>query len=67
MFENFESLIANSDLSLFHEQFPTVSTVIVLDNETTSIGSMDRKSDIAMMLVNQINMGSEMGPYYHTI
>ena len=67
MFENFESMIANSDLSLFHEQFPTVSTVIVLDNETTSIGSMDRKSDIAMMLVNQINMGSEMGPYYHTI
>ena len=67
MFSEFESLIENDDLSEFHKDYPTVTTVVILNNEATSIGSMDKKSELVMMLANQMDLGSEFGPYKHRI
>lgn len=67
MFTEFEALIADSNLAEFHAKYPTVSKVIVIDNEAGSIGVMDKKSELAMMYVNQMDLGAAFGPYYHVI
>lgn len=67
MFSEFESLIEGNDLTELHKNYPAVSTVIVLNNEATSIGAMDKKSELVMMYVNQLDMGDMFGPYMHRI
>lgn len=67
MFTEFESMIADSNLTDFHRTYPSVSSVIVLDNEAASIGAMDKKSEVVMMYVQQENMGEMFGPYYHKL
>lgn len=67
MFTEFEALIADNNLADFHDKYPTVSTVIVLDNETTSIGVMDKKANEVMMYTNQMTLGDMFGPYRHQI
>ena len=67
MFSKFESLIESDNLSEFHKEYPTVSSVIILNNEATSIGAMDKKSELVMMLANQMDLGEEFGPYIHRI
>jgi guanylate kinase len=67
MFTQFEKLIENNDLTEFHKNFPTVSTVITLQNESANIGAMDKKSEIVMMLNNQLTFGSEFEPHIDRI
>lgn len=67
MFSKFENLIDSEDLTEFHKDYPTVSTVIILNNEATSIGAMDKKSELVMMLTNQMDLGEAFGPYIHRI
>lgn len=67
MFSAFEKLIDTDDLTEFHKAYPTVSTVVVLNNEATSIGVMDKKSELVMMFTNQMDLGDNFGPYMHQI
>lgn len=67
MFSAFEALIEGNDLTELHKNYPTVGTVIVLNNEAASIGVMDKKSELVMMHVNQLNLGDMFGPYMHRI
>jgi guanylate kinase len=67
MFSEFETLVEADDMSAFNKQYPTVSTIIILDNEATSIGVMDKKSELVMMYTNQMNLGNMFGTYMHQI
>ena len=67
MFSEFESLIEADNLDAFHEKYPTVKKIIILNNESTSIGEMDKKVDEAAMYIDQLTMGDEFGPYRHVI
>ena len=67
MFTEFESLIANSNLADFHKVYPTVSSVIVMNNEAANLDEINKKAELVMMYVQQENMGEMFGPYYHKI
>lgn len=67
MFTEFEAMIADSNLEDFHKIYPSVSSVIIVDNEAANIVVMDKKSELVMMYVQQENLGDMFGPYYHKI
>lgn len=66
-FSNFERLINADDLSEFHEAYPTVQTLIIVNNNQNDEDTLKQKVATAIMYINQINMGPDFAPYRHYI
>jgi cytidylate kinase len=67
MFETFESLIETNDLTKFHEIYPTVKTVIIVDNEKHDPESLPKKAEMVEMYANQLTISDDFGPTIHRI
>jgi guanylate kinase len=67
MFSDFTALFENNDLTEFHKLYPTVKTIIVVDNESNDMESVKKKVELINMYANQINLGDDFGPYIHRI
>jgi guanylate kinase len=67
MFADFTALFETNDLTKFHELYPTVKTIIVVDNENNDMAVVEKKVELIDMYVNQMNLGDDFGPYIHRI
>ena len=67
IFADFAALFEADDLTEFHKLYPTVKTIIVVDNENNSVESIQENVELIDMYANQLNLGYEFCPYIHRI
>jgi guanylate kinase len=67
MFDDFVALFENDDLTEFHKLYPTVQSVIVVDNENNDMKKVQEKIELIDMYANQINFGDEFAPHIYRI